>query len=194
MKLCFATNNKGKLEEIKALLEGKFEILSLQDINCHEELPETRDTIEGNSLQKAEYVWEHYGVSCFADDTGLEVACLNGEPGVYSARYAGPDCSPNDNMILLLHKMTGKEDRKASFRTCITLILDGKVHQFEGKVPGEILHVKQGEKGFGYDPIFKPEGFDRSFAEMTIEEKNTMSHRAKAGKALVEFLKNQSAS
>jgi XTP/dITP diphosphohydrolase len=188
MKLCFATNNKGKLQEIKALLDGKFEIVSLQEIGCLEELPETRDTIEGNSLQKADYVWQHYKVSCFADDTGLEVKALNGEPGVYSARYAGPDCSPEDNMILLLHKMTEQKDRSALFRTCITLILEGEIHQFEGNVKGEILPVRQGEKGFGYDPIFKPEGFEKSFAEMSMEEKNKISHRGKAVRALAEFL------
>lgn len=188
MKLCFATNNKGKLQEIKALLDGKFEIVSLQEIGCLEELPETKDTIEGNSLQKAEYVWQHYKVSCFADDTGLEVKALNGAPGVYSARYAGPDCSPEDNMILMLHKMTEHKDRTALFRTCITLILEGKIHQFEGKVKGEILFARQGEKGFGYDPIFKPEGYEKSFAEMTMEEKNKISHRGKAVKALAEFL------
>ncbi len=190
MKLCFATNNKGKLQEIKALLEGKYEIVGLEEIGCREELPETSDTIEGNSLQKAQYVWERYQVSCFADDTGLEVPALNGEPGVYSARYAGPDCSPEDNMILLLHKMTEKPDRKAVFRTCITLLLNGSIHQFEGKAQGELLHVKQGEKGFGYDPIFKPEGHEKSFAEMTMQEKNEISHRGKAVRALVEFLKN----
>lgn len=192
MKLCFATNNKGKLEEIKLLLEGLYEVVSLQDIGCHEELPETRDTIEGNSLQKAEHVWQNYGVSCFADDTGLEVAALNGEPGVYSARYAGPDCSPEDNMILLLHKMTGKEERSALFRSCITLILDGKVHQFEGSIKGEITQFKQGVKGFGYDPIFRPEGYSQTFAEIPIEEKNKISHRAKAAEKLVEFLKYNS--
>lgn len=192
MKLCFATNNKGKLEEIKLLLEGLYEVVSLQDIGCHEELPETRDTIEGNSLQKAEYVWQHYGVNCFADDTGLEVAALNGEPGVYSARYAGPDCSPEDNMILLLHKMTGKEDRSALFRTCITLILDGKVHQFEGHVKGAITQTKHGQKGFGYDPVFRPEGYTETFAEIPMEVKNKISHRAKAVEKLVAFLKNNS--
>ena len=188
MKLCFATNNKGKLQEIKALLDGKYDIVSLQEIGCQEELPETRDTIEGNSLQKAEYVWQHYKISCFADDTGLEVKALNGEPGVYSARYAGPDCSPEDNMILMLHKMTGQKDRSALFRTCITLILDGEIHQFEGNVKGEILQARQGEKGFGYDPIFKPEGHERSFAEMSMEEKNKISHRGKAVRTLADFL------
>ncbi|HVD96694.1 MAG TPA: non-canonical purine NTP diphosphatase [Cytophagaceae bacterium] len=193
MKLCFATNNKGKLQEIQALLKGKYEVVSLQDIGCHEELAETQDTIEGNSLQKAEHVWNNYNVSCFADDTGLEVAALNGEPGVYSARYAGPDCSPADNIILLLHKLTGKENRDALFRTCITLILDGKVHQFEGNVKGQILKLGRGEKGFGYDPIFQPDGYEKTFAEMTMEEKNKLSHRARAVEQLVEFLQGQPA-
>ncbi len=188
MKLCFATNNKGKLQEIKALLSGKFDIVSLQEIGCHEELPETKETIEGNSLQKAEYVWQNYQVSCFADDTGLEVASLNGAPGVYSAMYAGPDCIAENNMDLLLKNLQNKKDRKALFRTCITLILNGEIHQFEGNVKGEILPVRQGVKGFGYDPIFKPEGFEKSFAEMTIEEKNKISHRARAVKLLVEYL------
>jgi XTP/dITP diphosphohydrolase len=188
MKLCFATNNKGKLEEIKALLSGKFDILSLQEIGCHEELPETKDTIEGNSLQKADYVWQNYRVSCFADDTGLEVASLNGEPGVYSAMYAGPDCNAENNMDLLLKNLHAKTDRKALFRTCITLLLNGEMHQFEGNVKGEILPTRQGGKGFGYDPVFKPEGFEKSFAEMTLEEKNKISHRARAVKLLVEYL------
>lgn len=188
MKLCFATNNKGKLQEIQSLLKDRFEIVSLQEIGCHEELPETNDTIEGNSLQKADYVWQRYKISCFADDTGLEVKALNGEPGVYSARYAGPDCSPDDNMILLLHKMTHHQDRTALFRTCITLILEGAVHQFEGNVKGEILHDRRGAKGFGYDPVFQPEGFQKSFAEMTLLEKNEISHRGRAIKQLVEFL------
>jgi XTP/dITP diphosphohydrolase len=188
MRLCFATNNKGKLQEIKALLSGKFEVVSLQEIGCHEELPETKDTIEGNSLQKAEYVWQNYKVSCFADDTGLEVASLNGEPGVYSAMYAGPDCIAENNMDLLLKNLQDKTDRKAFFRTCITLILNGEIHQFEGNVKGEILQGRQGGKGFGYDPLFKPEGFEKSFAEMTIEEKNKISHRARAVKLLVEYL------
>ena len=188
MKLCFATNNKNKILEIKSILKDKFEILSLQEIGCHEELPETRDTIEGNSLQKAEYVWQNYKVNCFSDDSGLEVAALNGEPGVYSAMYAGPTCNAEDNMALLLTKMEGKENRNALFRTCITLIINGEVHSFEGNVKGTILTKKQGEKGFGYDPIFKPESFEKSFAEMSREEKNLISHRGRAVKLLAEYL------
>ncbi|HSZ24882.1 MAG TPA: non-canonical purine NTP diphosphatase [Cytophagaceae bacterium] len=188
MKLCFATNNKGKLQEIKALLADTIELVSLQEIGCYEELPETKDTLEGNSLQKAAYIWEHFGINCFADDSGLEVEVLNGAPGVYSARYAGPACKAEDNMDLLLKNLLGYTNRAASFRTCITLMLEGQTFQFEGKVKGEILYARQGAKGFGYDPIFRPEGFEQSFAEMTLEEKNKISHRAKAVTLLTEFL------
>lgn len=188
MNLCFATNNANKLKEIKELVNNRYAILSLAAIGCTDELPETRPTIEGNSAQKAEYVWEKYKVSCFADDTGLEVVALNGEPGVYSARYAGPNCLAEDNMQLLLKKMEGITDRRAAFRTCITLILEGQVMQFEGRIEGEILKELHGSKGFGYDPVFKPTGFDKSFAEMTLEEKNRISHRAKATTALINYL------
>jgi XTP/dITP diphosphohydrolase len=189
--LCFATNNKGKLLEIKALLEGDFNILSLEEIGCREELPETSDTIEGNSLQKAEYVWFRYKVNCFADDTGLEVAALGGAPGVISARYAGPGCTPEDNMDLLLKNMKGIKEREARFRTCITLIMDNRTYQFEGEVMGTILESKRGEKGFGYDPVFQPEGYDKSFAQLTIEEKNKISHRGVAVKKLADFLNRE---
>jgi XTP/dITP diphosphohydrolase len=189
MTLCFATNNPGKLKEIKALVGDQYNFLSLADIGCHEELPETQDTIEGNSLQKAEYVWKKYHVNCFADDTGLEVLALNGAPGVISARYAGETCNPEDNIKKLLHEMQKTDDRKARFRTCITLVMDGSVHQFEGTVRGEILKEKTGDKGFGYDPIFKPEGHELSFAQLSLEEKNKISHRGRAVKALIEFLK-----
>ncbi|MFL5730584.1 MAG: non-canonical purine NTP diphosphatase [Cytophagaceae bacterium] len=189
MNLCFATNNAGKLKEIKALAGDQYTILSLSDIGCQEELPETQNTIEGNSKQKAEYVWNKYKVNCFADDTGLEVLALDGAPGVISARYAGENCTPEDNMVKLLREMNGLKDRRALFRTCITLILNGAVHQFEGVVRGEILKEKKGEKGFGYDPLFKPEGYQQSFAELSLEEKNLISHRARATKALIEFLK-----
>lgn len=189
MKLCFATNNKGKLKEIQGLLSDRYEIVSLDQIGCTEELAETRDTLEGNSLQKAEYVFTKYKINCFADDTGLEVEALNGAPGVISARYAGLQCSPDDNMNLLLKNLEGKTNRKARFRTVITLITDGQIHYFEGAVEGEILTERTGKDGFGYDPIFKPAGFDRSFAEMTIAEKNKISHRAKAVKKMVEYLK-----
>ena len=188
MHLCFATNNKGKIQEIKALIADKYNILSLQDIGCHEELAETQPTIEGNSLQKAEYVWNKYKVNCFADDTGLEVYSLNNAPGVISARYAGEKCSPEDNMNLLLKNMQNMTDRRAKFRACITLILNGEVKQFEGAVNGKILEAKQGAKGFGYDPVFQPEGFDRSFAELDMDEKNKISHRGKAVMELANYL------
>ncbi|QHT69338.1 non-canonical purine NTP diphosphatase [Rhodocytophaga rosea] len=188
MKLCFATNNTHKIEEIHNLLSGRFEILSLEDIGCREELPENQTTLEGNSLEKAMYVWEHFGVSCFADDTGLEVEALHGEPGVYSARYAGLQRKAEDNMNLLLKNLQGKTNRKARFRTSITLILNGKVHQFEGVVNGHIDEIHRGTKGFGYDPLFVPDGHTRTFAEMDISEKGNISHRGKAIEALVAFL------
>ncbi|HEY8402395.1 MAG TPA: non-canonical purine NTP diphosphatase [Cytophagaceae bacterium] len=190
MDICFATNNKGKLKEIKELLEPEYRIVSLEDIGCKEELPETSDTLEGNSLQKAKYVYDNYKVSCFADDTGLEVEALNGAPGVYSARYAGPECNPENNMTLLLKELEGVKNRKAKFRTCITLILNGEVKQFVGEVSGHILEAKKGEKGFGYDPVFQPDGFDRSFAELEMSEKNGISHRGKAVRKLAEYLKS----
>lgn len=190
MNLCFATNNKGKLDEIRALLGDSYRVLSLADIGCFEELAETQPTIEGNSRQKAEYIWEKYRVNCFADDTGLEVFALDGAPGVISARYAGEKCTPDDNMDLLLKNMEFISDRKARFRTCITLILDGTVSQFEGICKGEILREKRGGKGFGYDPVFQPEGFNLSFAELSMEEKNKISHRGKAVRALIDFLKS----
>ena len=188
MNLCFATNNPGKLKEIKSLVGDQYNILSLSDIGCREELPETRDTIEGNSLQKAKFVWKKYHVNCFADDTGLEVLALDGSPGVDSALYAGEQRSPDDNMDKLLREMNGLKDRRALFRTCITLIMNGAVHQFEGAVRGEILKEKKGDQGFGYDPVFKPEGYELSFAQLSIEEKNKISHRGRAVKALIDFL------
>jgi XTP/dITP diphosphohydrolase len=186
--LCFATNNKGKLEEIQALLSGKFNILSLQDIGCLEELPETQPTIQGNSRQKAEFVAEKYKVDCFADDTGLEVKALNGEPGVDTAFYAGPQKSPKDNMDLLLKNLTGVNDRRARFVSVITLVMEGKVTQFEGAVEGTITLDKKGEKGFGYDPIFQPNGFSKTMAELTMDEKNQISHRGQAVRQLTDFL------
>lgn len=188
-ELCFATNNPNKLKEISKLLEGFYVVKSLKEIGCHEELPENQDTLEGNSLEKAQYVATNYGVDCFADDTGLEVEALNGAPGVYSARYAGPECSPEDNMNLLLEEMKGMENRASKFRTIITLIIDGKVHQFSGEVDGTILTEKKGEKGFGYDPVFMPKGYEKTFAELSIEEKNKISHRALATADLIAFLK-----
>lgn len=189
MRLCFASNNKHKLEEIKNVVGRKFEILSLADIKCNEELPETRNTLEGNSLQKAEYVLQHYNTPCFADDTGLEVEALNGAPGVYSARYAGNHRSNDDNIALLLQNLKNDTNRKAQFRTVITLIgIEAQPVFFEGVIRGEIITEKRGLSGFGYDPVFVPEGHSRTFAEMTLEEKNQLSHRAIAVKKLAEYL------
>lgn len=189
MDICFATNNEHKLQEIRSILGSSFNILSLKDIGCHEELPENQETLEGNSMEKASYVHENYKINCFADDTGLEAEALNGAPGVYSARYAGPNCTPADNMNLLLEEMKGMESRGATFRTIITMIIDGQHHQFSGEVKGQILTSQQGEKGFGYDPIFQPEGYSKTFAELSMDEKNKISHRGKATEALVAFLK-----
>ncbi|MFD2246098.1 non-canonical purine NTP diphosphatase [Pontibacter ruber] len=190
-ELCFATNNKNKIAEVSRMLEGKYKLLSLEDVGCYEELAEDQDTLEGNSRQKAQYVWEQYGVNCFADDTGLEVDALCGEPGVYSARYAGPQRSDADNINKLLQSMQGKENRKARFRTSITLYLDGQEHQFEGIVNGHITQEWKGDKGFGYDPVFVPNGYDQTFAQMTPDQKNAISHRGEAIRRLVEFLKAQ---
>lgn len=187
-KLCFATNNTHKVEEVQAVLGNRFELSTLKQIACNEELPETGNTLEANSLQKASYLFDNYQVDCFADDTGLEVTALQGEPGVYSARYAGEQRSHSDNINLLLKNLSGKTDRSAQFRTVITLIIDGKVEQFEGIVKGEIIETIRGNEGFGYDPIFIPEGFDRTFAEMTMEEKGKISHRGRAFEKLITFL------
>jgi XTP/dITP diphosphohydrolase len=187
-KLCFATNNAHKLEEIQAILGDSFELLSLNDIHCKEELPETGNTLEANSLQKAKYLYDNYQVDCFADDTGLEVHALGGEPGVYSARYAGLQRSHSDNVNLLLKNLVNKPDRSARFRTVITLIQNGKVTQFEGIVNGKIIEDLRGIKGFGYDPIFIPEGYDRTFAEMELIEKIKISHRGRAFEKLVTYL------
>jgi len=191
MKLCFATNNAHKLSEVKSLLDGKFQIVSLQEIGCIEELAETTGTISGNSTQKAEYVYTKYKVDCFADDSGLEVAMLNNAPGVDSAIYAGPQRSHDDNINLLLKNLNGIENRKARFITIITLIRSGHQFQFEGILDGQILNEKHGSGGFGYDPIFVPNGFDKTLAQMTMEEKNRISHRAKAIAKLVAFLKSK---
>lgn len=188
MDICFATNNAHKLDEIRAISGRQFNILSLEDIGCCEELPEERDTLEGNSLQKAEYVFQKYKVACFADDTGLEVDTLGGEPGVYSARYAGVQRNPAHNMDLLLKNLQDKSNRKAQFRTVITLIHPNGMHQFEGTVEGTILEDRKGKGGFGYDPVFLPNGFSKTLAEMSMEEKNQISHRARATEKLVEFL------
>lgn len=188
MKLVFATNNKHKIHELQALAGEKIELLSLSDINCFDEIPEDRPTLEGNALQKAEYIYGKFGFSCFADDTGLEVEALNGEPGVYSARYAGGDKDPEANMNKLLGKLDKINNRKARFRTVISLILKGKEYQFEGIVEGTITQVKRGNSGFGYDPVFQPDGYEKTFAEMSLDEKNKISHRGRAVEKLVHFL------
>lgn len=187
-KLVFATNNAHKLEEIASILGDKIELLSLKDIHCQVDIPETTNTLEGNAIQKAEYIHQHYGMDCFADDTGLEVEALNGAPGIYSARYAGEGHDSEANMKKLLENMQDKENRKAQFRTAICLIMDGEKHLFEGIVKGEIIKEKKGGAGFGYDPIFVPEGYDLTFAELGNDIKNTISHRAKAVEKLCSFL------
>lgn len=187
-QLVFATNNKHKLDEVRKITSGYIDIISLKDINCCEDIPETADTLEGNALQKAYYVKEHYGYDCFADDTGLEVEALDNAPGVYSARYAGPEHDSQANMKKLLHEMDGKENRKAHFRSVIALLMDGQEYLFDGIVNGVIIEEKKGEAGFGYDPIFKPDGYDQTFAELGDEIKNTISHRAIAVQKLAAFL------
>lgn len=188
MKLCFATNNKNKLKEIQQLIPSSVNLVSLADIGCTEDIPETEPTIEGNSMLKAAYVFDTYKLGCFADDTGLEVDILDGVPGVYSARYAGPEANSEDNIQKLLKELEGKENRSAQFKTIITLISVQEKIQFEGIVRGTISEAKRGEKGFGYDPIFIPEGYSVSFAEMSLEDKNRISHRAIATKKLIEYL------
>lgn len=188
MRLCFATNSHHKVDEVTAVLGGTFQLLTLADIGCKEELPETQDTIAGNSHQKADYVWRHYKIPCFADDTGLEVEALQGAPGVFSARYAGPQRNSQDNLDLLLKKMEGFHHREAQFRTVISLILPQGKWIFEGVVKGVILTGPRGTGGFGYDPVFQPHGSSKTLAEMTMDEKNEISHRALAVKRLVGFL------
>lgn len=188
MKLVFASNNKNKIAEIQSMLPESIKILSLEDINCLEDIPETADTIEGNAILKADYVTQKYGYDCFADDTGLEVLALNGEPGVYSARYAGEQKNADDNMNKLLEALKNEKNRDAQFKTVITLNLEGKQYLFTGIAKGEITHTKTGTNGFGYDPIFKPENFDKTFAELPLETKNTIGHRGKAVKQLIDFL------
>ena len=194
MKLVFATNNAHKLQEVRQILGDSFEVVGLCDIGCTEDIPETAETLEGNALQKARYVRDHYGLDCFADDTGLEVRALDGAPGVHTARYAelfgtGETHDSNANMNLLLHNLENKSDRHARFRTVFALLYQGEEHLFEGIVEGEILHERHGSEGFGYDPVFEPEGRGISFAEMTAEDKNAISHRGRATRKLVEFLK-----
>ena len=192
-QLCFASNNAHKLDEIRPLLPPGLTLLSLADIGCAEELPETQDTLAGNARQKAEYVRQHYATYCFADDTGLEVTALNGEPGVYSARYAGPQRLAEDNVAKLLRELTGAADRSARFRTVVALAgADGSMHEFAGEVAGYITEEARGTGGFGYDPVFVPaEGDGRTFAEMSGTEKNRISHRARAVAGLLDFLNAQ---
>jgi len=190
MELCFATNNQHKLAEVSAWLGDAFQLKTLSDIGCTDELPETTGTIPGNSRQKAEYVWTNFGISCFADDSGLEVDALNGEPGVDSAYYSGTR-SAEQNIQKLLTNLQGQPDRRARFITVFTLLLHGIEHQFEGIVEGQILPAPRGTGGFGYDPVFLPDGYDRTFAEMSMEEKNAMSHRSRALTKMVAYLKDQ---
>jgi XTP/dITP diphosphohydrolase len=189
MQLVFASNNKNKIKEILLLVPSDIQILSLEDIGCIEEIPETADTIEGNAILKANYISENYGYNCFADDTGLEVEALDGEPGVYSARYAGEQRDANDNMDKLLANLEGKSNRNAQFKTVIALNLDGKQNLFTGVINGKIIEEKIGTNGFGYDPIFIADGYSKTFAELTLEEKSVISHRGLAVKQLVDFLK-----
>lgn len=189
MTFCFATRNTNKLLEIKKILPDWIELINLDDINCQEELPETQATIEGNSLQKAQYIWDNYQVNCFADDSGLEVEALNGEPGVDSAFYSG-ERDFDKNIQKLLKNLGDNQNRKAQFKTIITLIIDGKHQQFTGIVKGNILEEKRGEGGFGYDPIFLPQGYQKTFAEMSLEIKNKISHRSNAIQQLVEYLQD----
>jgi XTP/dITP diphosphohydrolase len=188
MQLCFASRNQHKLAEIQAIVGDKFKIIGLDDIACSEELPETTDTIEGNSLQKAQYIWDNFQVNCFADDSGLLVDALGGEPGVHTAYYSGSR-EADSNISFLLHKLGNQTVREAHFKSVITLIINGLAHQFTGIAEGEILKEKRGTGGFGYDPIFLPKGYTKSFAEMTMDEKNPISHRGRALQQLVDFLK-----
>ena len=190
-KLCIASNNAHKIEEFHKLLGNKYEIVSLNDIGCHEEIPEDQHTIEGNSLQKAKYIFDRYGINCFSDDTGLEVEALNNEPGVYSARYAGEQKNSDDNIKLLLQRLAENPSRRARFRTVITLIENGVAVQFEGIVEGKITMEKRGKNGFGYDAVFEPEEYYKTFAEMTMEEKNPISHRGRAIEKLLKYLEGR---
>ena len=189
MKLVFATNNKHKLQEVRDIVGNRVEVLSLSDIGCCDDIPETADTLQGNALIKARHIYGKYGLDCFADDTGLEVEALGGAPGVYSARYAGEECDSEANMRKLLENLTGKSNRNAQFRTVIALIIDGKEMLFDGIVKGTVATEKRGDSGFGYDPIFIPEGHTESFAQMSGEMKNSMSHRFRATQQLGDYLK-----
>lgn len=189
MKLVFATNNRHKLDEVRAIVGDRVEVLSLNDIGCHDDIPETADTLQGNALIKARYIYEKFGVDCFADDTGLEVEALDGAPGVFSARYAGEECDSEANMQKLLQNLTGKSNRNAQFRTVIALIIKGEEKLFNGIVKGTITEEKRGDSGFGYDPVFVPEGFSESFAQMSGDMKNSISHRYRATRELSNYLK-----
>ena len=201
MKIVFATNNQHKLSEIRQILGSSIEVLSLNDIGCNVDIPETGTTLEENALQKAQYVYDHYHIDCFADDTGLEVDALGGAPGVYSARYAAVGCAatpsqPIDhdseaNMTRLLKELGENNNRRARFRTVIALIQQGTIHEFEGIVTGEIIRERRGGEGFGYDPIFQPDGYDQTFAELGVEVKNQISHRARATQKLADYLLKQ---
>lgn len=190
-KLVFATNNAHKLSEVRAILAPEYEIFSLAELNCNDDIPETADTLEGNALLKAQYVFEKFGMDCFADDTGLEVDALGGEPGVYSARYAGEDHNSHNNMMKLLARLGENPDRKAYFRTVIALIEKGEARFFEGRIDGHIAFEPRGNAGFGYDPVFVPAGYEKSFAELGVDEKNKISHRALAVQNLVGYLRGQ---
>lgn len=190
MKLVFATNNKHKLEEVREILGNKFEILSLKDIHFFDEIPETQNTIEGNASQKAHFIYDIYNINCFADDTGLEIDALNGAPGVYSARYAGDNCTYEDNVQKVLKKLEGINNRKAQFKTVISLIVNDIEYVFQGIIKGSVTENKRGKSGFGYDPIFLPEGYEKTFAELSSLEKNKISHRGLATQKLFNFLEN----
>ena len=191
IELVFATQNKNKAYEIQGLLPANIVVKTLQDIGCSDDIPEDQPDLAGNALQKARYVYEKFNVNCFADDTGLEIEALNNEPGVYSARYAGPEKDSEKNMDLVIEKLSNQSNRKAQFRTAIALIIEGKEYLFEGTVKGEIRDERSGEKGFGYDPIFEPENYGKTFAEMTLEEKNERSHRGRAIEKLGAFLEKE---
>jgi len=187
MNIVFATNNSNKIKEVQALLPSHIKLVSLEEIGCVEDIPETQDTIEGNAIQKADYIKTHYGLDCFADDTGLEVMALDGAPGVYSARYAGPQRNADDNMNLLLSELASKDNRSARFKTVIAMHFQGEFITFEGICEGEITKSKTGTKGFGYDPIFQPKSFEKTFAEISLDEKNRIGHRGKAVSKLVTY-------
>jgi XTP/dITP diphosphohydrolase len=191
IKLVFATNNKHKFREIKLSLCDEIDLISLADLNFTEEIPEEQDTIEGNAAQKAFFIYHKFGLNCFADDTGLMIETLEGEPGVLSARYAGQNCTFEDNINKVLYKMAGKTNRKACFLTVIALVENGILHTFRGEIEGFITHEKRGQEGFGYDPIFQPAGYKNTFAEMSLAEKNSISHRAIAINALIAYLSDQ---